>query len=466
MISNYSVQAASTKERRQQLYQYGFEIRYMSMFRSIQASSKFVSTKLWLHAREELLFSKTFDRMTELRSQSNWSGLQMKAQDEPKRPKTAWDWLLEGVRVLAVDFKEESKWKRQIAKELAYEAAMVVHEKSKFRSMYGMTIGYTFEDRPIIQMVSEQKVPIIGFPGATVQLPLKRKLSPTQEDTLILKSHLTALDSEVEDTTEWSIVEDQFLLDNCVELAFAWNIISSAINAAFYRSRPIRTASACHARFLAIKDRSVESDIASAIAKRHMERIALMKAANTRIVSAKSLVNKKLSLNSHPSHDAAARKANLSISKILSPSELAMRRMQRQNPPIMGTPLPVPPSVQGSPGKPRPPMAPGQIPPGSIRKPSSLSSGTIGGPMYRPTVNPGASPLPMPPTGGQQPQTQQRMSQQYPPGMMMQRPPMTGMTRQHMLMLLQQQQQQQQQSQQPPGPPPGPNGPPNADPKK
>ena len=54
-----------------------------------------------------------------------------------------------------------------------------------------------------------------------------------------------------------------------------------------------------------------------------------MRGTSTKIITPRSIVPKKISFNVHPSHEAAARKANQNISKLLTPSELAQKRLQR-----------------------------------------------------------------------------------------------------------------------------------------
>ena len=54
-----------------------------------------------------------------------------------------------------------------------------------------------------------------------------------------------------------------------------------------------------------------------------------MRGTSTKIITPRSIVPKKISFNVHPSHEAAARKANQNISKLVTPSELAQKRLQR-----------------------------------------------------------------------------------------------------------------------------------------
>jgi len=428
----------------------------MSMFRSIQASVKYVPTRTWLQARDELLFSKLFDRMTELRNQSNWSALQMKAQAEPlPKGKTAWDWMLEGVRVLAGEFREEREWKRAMAKQLAFEASMVVLAKGKFTSLMCTSAVFSFEERELLETLAEQQVPLLGFPGKKVTVPLLREMVLDEGTPLFLQPRLLDLEdtpAPEEDLQPWSQAEDLFLQANAADLNYAWKILAQALNSSLYSGRVVRSPLACHNRYLTLADATLsESEVSMNNAKRHLEMMGIMRGATTRLITQKAVtIGKNLTLTSHASHDAAVRKANMNISKILTPHELALRRIQRQGSGLtsVGTPLPMPSSVGASPGKSiRPPLAnPSLISQqqqqqqqgmAGMRKPVS-----VGGmaPMYRPPPGPnggppGMSPMPIPPAAAAALQMQQRMA----------RPPLNQINRQQMMMYLQQQQQQQQQ---------------------
>lgn len=93
--------------------------------------------------------------------------------------------------------------------------------------------------------------------------------------------------------------------------------------------------------------------------EKHNIKLTLMRGSTTKIITPRSIVPKKISFNVHPSHEAAARKANQNISKLLTPSELAQRRLQRTrlindsgtlNVPSIprSTPSPIPSNVSNS----------------------------------------------------------------------------------------------------------------------
>lgn len=433
----------------------------MSMFRSIQAANKYVPTKVWIMAREELLFSKVFDRMTELRNQSNWSALKMKPAAEPPATKSHWDLMLEAVKMTSIDFKAEREWKRAVAKALATEASFVIKAREKFQSFRSSTLSFTFNSRKLLESLNKYGIPLYGFPGETATVPLNRKLEITDASNvpLFLQGFPDTLENPMLfNEPSWTVEEDQCLSRIAPEYFFAWKIVSSSLNCILHRGYQVRSAASCQNRFTQLANTAMitdEPEIGSFIARKHLAKLGIMKSSNTRLISGKSLVNKKLSLNAHQSHEAAARKANLSISKILSPSELAMRRMQRQAQPnaalpSVGTPMSIPPSISGSPAKQRPsgmtPMGlgpPPSLPPGSIRKtPSGIFQ-----PGIRPPLSQQGSPLPPPPSSMQQQQQHpvpQQIQRPYPPPGF---PPFAnhpmGMVQRPFGMFMQQQMQQQ-----------------------
>lgn len=57
-------------------------------------------------------------RISELRRQGMWSIDRLPMNEMPPRNKTHWDYLLEEVRWMAVDFKQERNFKRHAAKKV------------------------------------------------------------------------------------------------------------------------------------------------------------------------------------------------------------------------------------------------------------------------------------------------------------------------------------------------------------
>ena len=57
-------------------------------------------------------------RVAELRKEGLWSSRRLPKVQEPPRPKTHWDYLLEEMQWLAADFQQERKWKKTCARKV------------------------------------------------------------------------------------------------------------------------------------------------------------------------------------------------------------------------------------------------------------------------------------------------------------------------------------------------------------
>lgn len=57
-------------------------------------------------------------RIAELRRQGLWSARKMPRCVDPPRNKTHWDYLLEEMQWMAIDFEQERKWKRSAARKV------------------------------------------------------------------------------------------------------------------------------------------------------------------------------------------------------------------------------------------------------------------------------------------------------------------------------------------------------------
>lgn len=59
-------------------------------------------------------------RIADLRKQGLWSLKQLPKVQEPSRNKSQWDYLLEEMQWMAVDFAQERRWKIACAKHVKY----------------------------------------------------------------------------------------------------------------------------------------------------------------------------------------------------------------------------------------------------------------------------------------------------------------------------------------------------------
>ncbi|VDD75587.1 unnamed protein product [Mesocestoides corti] len=75
-------------------------------------------------AQEAKREASVLQQINKLAKQGLWSASRLPKVLEPERGVSHWDYLLDEVRWMAVDFREERKWKRDVARKLAYAARM------------------------------------------------------------------------------------------------------------------------------------------------------------------------------------------------------------------------------------------------------------------------------------------------------------------------------------------------------
>ncbi|ORX48007.1 hypothetical protein DM01DRAFT_141825 [Hesseltinella vesiculosa] len=105
------------KERVRALDIFAWHLRAKAqpLYQVLQNANKIVSTKDWKLARDEMKAVKTVKRIQELKSKNMWVFRQMKRQAVMPRSKTHWDNLLDEMKWMQTDFKEERKWKMAMA---------------------------------------------------------------------------------------------------------------------------------------------------------------------------------------------------------------------------------------------------------------------------------------------------------------------------------------------------------------
>ncbi|KAF8699572.1 HSA protein, partial [Rhizoctonia solani] len=91
--------------------------------------TKCVTTHEWRVLRHELEYTRAMQRIEQLKQDGMWSFRQPKKQRGPPLPKTHWDYLMDEMKWLQIDYREERRWKTVIAFELAH-AAREWHEAS------------------------------------------------------------------------------------------------------------------------------------------------------------------------------------------------------------------------------------------------------------------------------------------------------------------------------------------------
>ncbi|KAG5513947.1 hypothetical protein PMAC_000569 [Pneumocystis sp. 'macacae'] len=115
----YMLNHQQNKTNRIDMLSWLIQTSAIPMYKLIQSSSKIIVTRDWNAALIETRFIKVLERINELKENNSWSFRQMIKQKTPYRLKAHWDFMLDEMRWLQVDFKEERKWKIVLAKQMA-----------------------------------------------------------------------------------------------------------------------------------------------------------------------------------------------------------------------------------------------------------------------------------------------------------------------------------------------------------
>ncbi|KDN33960.1 hypothetical protein RSAG8_12945, partial [Rhizoctonia solani AG-8 WAC10335] len=109
--------------------------------------TKCVTTHEWRVLRHELEYTRAMQRIEQLKQDGAWSFRQPKKQRGPVLPKTHWDYLMDEMKWLQVDFREERRWKTVVAFELAHAAREWCEASPEGRQ--AMCVGYRKGDHQL-----------------------------------------------------------------------------------------------------------------------------------------------------------------------------------------------------------------------------------------------------------------------------------------------------------------------------
>ncbi|RCH79783.1 chromatin modification- protein VID21, partial [Rhizopus stolonifer] len=102
------------------LYAWQLRATHFSLFKQLQTARKTLTTHDWMLARDELKSVKTIQKIESLKKKSLWSLRQLKKHRALPRPKTHWDCMIDEMKWMHTDFKEERKWKMAMAYVLSH----------------------------------------------------------------------------------------------------------------------------------------------------------------------------------------------------------------------------------------------------------------------------------------------------------------------------------------------------------
>ncbi|KAJ9095236.1 hypothetical protein QFC21_005602 [Naganishia friedmannii] len=95
----------------------GFKANPLS--RMMKKTNKCLTSRDWQTAYEEMKYTRAMERIEQLKHDNQWSFRQMRRFKGPTVAKVHWDYVLDEMRWLATDFKEERRWKLAAAYEIA-----------------------------------------------------------------------------------------------------------------------------------------------------------------------------------------------------------------------------------------------------------------------------------------------------------------------------------------------------------
>lgn len=267
------------KERAGELFQYGFEVKYLPLARYLQTASKYISTDNWCAAREEFRLARVFDRYLELRTAKATTLLQIPQQQYPSRPKTQHDAMLEEVSWMSNDFRCETEWKVKMARQLAVEAREIVLKKFGVWSntkavpkVKPISINseafYRVSSAPNSPISSSAPVEKIDSTPESFQVPIDRdeladlcdfgdKIDKSVFGDLITTAEYQLGTSASFPAVIWYEHEDALLLELSIRYKRNWLLISSALNTQIYGGKSIRGPQGCQERLEELEKKSV-----------------------------------------------------------------------------------------------------------------------------------------------------------------------------------------------------------------
>ncbi|KAI0054169.1 hypothetical protein FA95DRAFT_47592 [Auriscalpium vulgare] len=127
------------------LNKWGVTMRTNPLWKRVSRATKTLNTREWGVAFSELRFIRTLERIEKLKDAGKWSYRQPKKQrGVGGLTKTHWDYLLDEMKWMRIDFREERKWKIALAYELS-TAVLEWHEAGtrERRRQLGIVVCWT-----------------------------------------------------------------------------------------------------------------------------------------------------------------------------------------------------------------------------------------------------------------------------------------------------------------------------------
>jgi len=168
-----------------ELYAYNLKVNSQPLYKSLQTARKVLMTQDWKIARDELKASRAIQKIEEAKKNGRWSFKQHKRHRAIARTKTHWDSLIDEMKWMRTDFKEERKWKMATAYMLS-RAVMEWHWTDDKESLCVKT-------RPHIP-IDERRQP---EPMVTDELKLEESADTTMLEAVKTEEKMEKVDSHL-----------------------------------------------------------------------------------------------------------------------------------------------------------------------------------------------------------------------------------------------------------------------------
>ncbi|KIX97906.1 uncharacterized protein Z520_06684 [Fonsecaea multimorphosa CBS 102226] len=153
--------------------------RQSTMSYLIQNAHKTLSTSDHLIEYELSAECRILKRLYQLQEKQRWSLRQYKRADEASRPTSHWDFLLDHMKWMRTDFREERKWKLAAARGLAESCAEWVASSAEDRKRLQVHVR---PPRLLPEPADSQDVAMDDGPGPTLSSHPTPDLVPSNED--------------------------------------------------------------------------------------------------------------------------------------------------------------------------------------------------------------------------------------------------------------------------------------------
>jgi hypothetical protein len=135
---------------------------------------------------EEWKLYHIIQNIDELKSKGLWSLTQIRKQLPPPRKKVHWDYLLDEMNWMAVDFIEERRWKLAVAHHIAktIEALHLTHDKtlSRIKNVKGSENSLPFTQSNLIFLFFQSNL-VVTKTSNRVTAPSLEKLNDASLET-------------------------------------------------------------------------------------------------------------------------------------------------------------------------------------------------------------------------------------------------------------------------------------------